>query len=196
MTRILTEIESLPDFDTEFHSLLRDELNRADLSRQQSLAQVAARLQQIDREEQNLTDAIRRSGYLPAMERSMRELQAEREQLAIEQDELTERGCSSAVAPSMSEVRRLAHEAIADLTPTSAEFGRQIRRIVTRLIAVPFRLIDGARVELRAFIEIDLSGFAGTPLLAGMAPTRFRRRLIVDLFDAPMRFSSPMRWWG
>lgn len=87
----------------------------------------------------------------------------------------------------MDEIRRYAREAIADVVPACPEFYRQVRRIVTRLIAVPYRLIDGNAIDMRAFVEIDLSCFANSTASRGNRQYALRRRLGVDLFDPPQR---------
>lgn len=185
--RILSEIEQLPDFDSEFASLIHEEAGQNDLGRQQKLAQVQTRLERIDREEDNVTTTIRGAGFIPALTRDLQCLQAERDELLHDRDQLEAESSALTQLPSMAEIRELARAAVADLLPASPEFGRQIRGIVTKLIAVPYQMIGGGQIVLRAFVEIDLAGFAGLPSLSESAPQQFVRRFIVDLFDPPQR---------
>ena len=185
--RILAEIEQLPDFDSEFAAMILEEAEQNDLGRQQKLAQIQTRLQRIEYEEGNITKAIREFGKIKALSRDLESLQAEGDALLLDRDRLEVERSGLTQLPSMTEIRELARNAIADLLPTSHEFGRQIRRIVTRLMAVPFQMFDGGQIVLRAFVEIDLAGFDGLPSLSESAPQQFIRRFIVDLFDLPQR---------
>jgi site-specific DNA recombinase len=159
MAAIYAEIERLPDFDTEFLELVRDEARQLDFQRRQKLAQVEARLQKFDREEAHLTAAIRESGSMPALMRSLADLESQREAVLADADQLGRDGPGELVLPSMDEIRRHARDAVANVAPACPEFNRQIRRIVTRLIAVPYRLTNGGAIDMRAFVEFTGSAW-------------------------------------
>lgn len=185
--RILEEIQCLPDFDTEFSALIQEESTRLDLGRRQRLAQVESRLRAVDTGEQRITSAIRQAGYLPAMARELVALQSERDSLLLEEDNLKQAGDEQLELPPMEEIRAMATNVIDEALLDSSEFGRHMRRILTRLIAVPHRMIDGWLVVMRAFVEIDLAGLIGTPRLTDAVSTQLRRRFVVDLYDLPQR---------
>jgi len=186
-TRILEEIEFIPEFDQAFQEEVHQEAQRLELAGQQTHSRIAAQLKRLEREESRITDAIRSTGFLPALGESLQRIQSERDRLEFERDQLQEREDTLMHLPTMEEIRRIARAAIAEDLPTSPEFGRCMHRLVTRLIAVPYQVIDGGLMVLRAFVEIDLIGLCSSSLWVTGALPQFRRRFVVDLFDPPQR---------
>ena len=184
---VLAEVAALPDFDPVFLGDLRAEAAALHAEDDRRMADVARREASIARAIDNLTLGIASMGPSPALLEKLRESESERDRLAAERDKLERVPRVSPELPSLDEIRRLAAEAFADLTRSSAEAGRLLRRLLPRLEVRPYQSCDGGNPVLRAHLTLDLAPLVADALgLEGRAEV-FQRELIIDLFDPPQR---------
>jgi site-specific DNA recombinase len=139
--------------------------------------------QQIDR----LTDAVAEGVGSRALLDRLRSLEAERDELAAERDELERSSRPTVVVPPIARIRALAAEAFEGLASGSPEAGRLARRLIPRLEARPYRLCDGGSIVLRAHLTLDLAPLVPDARALEGRTGILRRELVVDLFDMPQR---------
>lgn len=184
---IFERIAGMPDFDANFLAMVREEWQQCHDQRQRQVRQIETQLARVDREAANVVQAIRTSGGNAILLRELQRLEAEKNRLLGERDEAEQTPVQCMEIPSMDEIRRLARESFEGLAVESPEFGRQMKRLIPRIVVNPYRLIDGGRIVLRAKFNLDLSSYVtGLERNPGCS-SPLRDVLVVDLFDPPQR---------
>ena len=89
--------------------------------------------------------------------------------------------------PPAGELRRLAQSCLKDLAPHSSEFARVMRKLVPRILVLPYRLCDGGALVLRATFRLELGNLLTDPRAAGALRQPLLRTVTVNLFDPPQR---------
>ena len=89
--------------------------------------------------------------------------------------------------PSMPDIKALAAQAFGELAVTSQEFGRLLRRLIRRIVVLPYRLCDGGHPVLRAHLTFSLVPLLPPAPGSDRLTSVLRRSLVVDLFSAPQR---------
>jgi DNA invertase Pin-like site-specific DNA recombinase len=180
-------IATVPDFDQEFREMVIEETRRCDSDREHRRREIARQLERFDREISNVVQAIRDGGGSTILLQELRQLEEERDRLLAERAELFCAPAECMEMPSMDEIKRIARESFDGLAVTSPEFGRQMKRLIPRIVVDPFRLVDGGHIVLRAEFTVDLSTYVPGLNYRNGRPSPLRRGLFVDLFDPPQR---------
>ena len=89
--------------------------------------------------------------------------------------------------PSMEEIKAMVLESMGSLAINSQEFGRLLRKLIDRIVVLPFQHCDGSSPVLRAYFELNLASLL--PHIPGMESlsVALRKAMVVDLFDPPQR---------
>ena len=180
-------IANMPDFDEGFLAMIREEWHKSHDQSQSRIREISKQIERMDREVNNLVQAIRNSGGSPSLLNELQRLEQEKNTLIVERDASQLAPKPTVEIPSMDEIRRLARESFEGLAIESPEFGRQMKRMIPRIVVFPYRLIDGGRVVLRGKFKLDLSPYALGFNHGGDSPGPLRDELVVDLFNPPQR---------
>jgi DNA invertase Pin-like site-specific DNA recombinase len=190
---ILDQIEVLPNFDPTFLAMVRQDLIEGVACSEQELAHLTGELEAVKAKARRVQDSIAETENVrrrQALGEKLDELLAEEDRLAEQIALLNNQPRQDATLPSLEEIKREAREVIGMLANNSPEFGRRIRRLVPSITVVPYRLIDGGNVVLRAKLTLKLTSLMED--WAGLATheklqQHYRHDLTVDLFDQPQR---------
>ncbi len=184
---VLGAIEQLSDFDDVFLDLVKAEAERLGDSVGTRLDQLNGQQAKIDREIQNIKASLRMAGPSPSLIGELHDLEAQLDQVRIEQRELNQRPANVAAIPPISELRSRARQAFATLAHDSPEFGRLMRRLIPRLVVRPYQLLDGGHPVLRAHMTLDLVALMPEAMGLEGFSNMLQSELTVDLFDPPQR---------
>lgn len=184
---ILNEVASLPEFDAILLGQLRDKLAAARAVAEGRSVELVRHERKLKTDIEKVMTLLIESHSSQALREKLRELESERDRILAERAELGDPSVAAPELPSMARIKATFAESFRDLAHHSDEFGRLMRRVVTRLEVKPVRAIDGGNTELRGFVTIELTSLA--PEVRGLdgAEGIWRRELVVDLFDPPQR---------
>jgi hypothetical protein len=183
---ILREIEALPEFDSVFLDDLRRQIDGQEANRRERLRTLDARRAELERAQANILDAIRQSGSKPYLIEEADTIQADLDGLLRERDDVSRAIGAAVELPSIERIRSEARKALDGLAIESPQFARLMRRLVPTLFVMPYQLVDGGKVVLRAHVTINMACLAGTgggSAYGGL----LERKLVVDLFNSPQR---------
>jgi len=183
---VFDAIANLPDCEPELMRLVEEEAAQFDATNRGQLDEINRKLLQLDRPIGNVVAAIREMGGNSSLSDELSRLEDEKRQLLLQRDKVDQQPKPIALPP-IHELRRLAHDSVAELAIESPEFGRAMQRLIPRLEVFPYRLIDGGHVELRARIDVDLASFVPAAELCPSVHNAVRTTLWVDLFKPPQR---------
>jgi DNA invertase Pin-like site-specific DNA recombinase len=182
-------IASFPEFDNTMQDLLREEARILLSDQKVRRARIQQDLMKVQREIDNLTEAIGQAGPSPALLDALQ--RAERQKAAVRLDEEDLKGFATADVslPPVATIREQALACFKELALGSFEFAREIRRIVPRIVAYPVRLVDGGDIAIRAKLTVSLSGLVPASHRSPSVVSHLEREISVDLFDMPQRAS-------
>ena len=183
---IMAEVEQLPGFDDALLMKLRAELAEQQTARQSRLQDFDREQRKLERERDNVISAIREGGYYEALDRELKRIESDLQDLAAERDQLASAPASECELPSIEVIRSQTRELFADLAISSPEFQRRVKRLVPSIEVFPYRLLDGGHPVLRAKVTLDLVATLDVPTIASAVPS-LQRVLVVDLFERPQR---------
>ncbi len=185
--RVLQEIQALPDFDKVFLEKVHQQLDEGGLAHRQKIAELDRKAASLERSQSNLLASLREYGPTPLVKADLDRVMAELEDLNFARKEAERAAKAQVSIPAMDDLKKLARAVFEELACDSAELGRQIKRLIPRIVIYPYRLCDGGGQVQRARFTLNLA-----PLIAGgeSIPELARylsRELEVDLFDPPQR---------
>ena len=188
---IYRRIEALPEFDPELVRQVNAEADALAASLNVDLERHQAERTKIQREVDNLTDAVANGLSSSAV---LSRLRVSEEHLQDIEDLISDamsRQPRRVSIPSVAELRRLARESIQDLAVQSPEFARVMRKMVKEFYILPYRLIDGGMIMPRAVFQLDLGSLDGVDLPADLGCMRIDCQ--VDLTGSPQRVAHRVR---
>jgi site-specific DNA recombinase len=190
---ILSEIDSLPDFDPIFREKVQARLEDRTAARATELARASDDLNGVLAQINRITDAIAQLGVSDVLGEKLKSLMTRRDDLQARRTELLRAPVDLPELPSMTHIRQQAREAISALAIKSPEFGRLMRDLVPSLKVYPYQLCDGGAVVLRAKLTLNLVPLTTIPEMDESGTSVLRRELTVDLFDPPQRAAYRQR---
>ena len=185
---VYNEIETMPIFDSEFMSMLDEEIRQLDSRRREELRKLESAERQIERELQQMLAVFRKRADSPTLLCELDRLEKEKSELAFRRREIERRPECTIELPSVEEVKQLARDHFAQLSQTSYEFTRLMRRFVPEIYVFPFRLLDGGDPVLRASIKLTT-----VPLLASEVEAlpgvseRLSKLTTIEFYERPQR---------
>ena len=144
-------------------------------------------MSKINRELENLVDAIKQFGTSTVLQESLRPAEERKRQLVYDLAQLDRNRAKSPQLPEIDAIRTLVRQEMQHLARESQEFGRLMRQLVPEICVYPYRLIDGGQVRLRAHATLDVSRFAEGWADRAEVQSLLKGELIVDLFEPPQR---------
>jgi DNA invertase Pin-like site-specific DNA recombinase len=188
-TAIRNEIAALPEFDPMLLQLVQEEWRRGQELQGSQQQELVRRQAATERELQNILAAVRTAGHSSTLLGELDRLEKQQAQLAWERQQLERLPKDSLPLPSMAQIKAMAFEAFDRLAVTSPEFGRLLRRLIPRIVVLPYRLCDGGHPVLRAHLTLQLVSLLPTaPGLERLAGA-LQQSLVVDLFEEPQRLA-------
>ena len=191
ITRRLTQaiwqkIRELPDFDSEFLSLLRlrlDEESNRSQSRQQELGR---QQNSVQRQIERVTEAIAEIGNSPSLMARLKALEDQTEEIGFAIAELRDGQQDQIVLPSLDDVHKAAKELFATFVPEDQEAARLLRRLLPTMVVMPCRLCDEGAVVARVKMTLNLAALSPNNASPELEEA-MSCELIVNLFDEPQR---------
>src|SRR5262249_61883339 len=98
----------------------------------------------------------RTAGHSSMLLEELDRLEKQKAQLAWERQQIERLPKDSLRLPAMAQIKAQAFEAFDQLAVTSPEFGRLLRRLIPRIVVLPYRLCDGGHPVLRAHFSLQL----------------------------------------
>jgi DNA invertase Pin-like site-specific DNA recombinase len=184
---VLDHIEALPDFDDTFKEAVRQRCQASRSGIDEELARLTAQLETLDGQTDRAAEAILTMGGSATLTRKLAALEAQSEGLRERLDLLRRCPREDITLPRVSELKRLARDAIEKLAFDSPDFGRRMRVLIPTIRVYPYRLCDGGRVVLRARLILNLASLLGEAASVAGLDELQREELTVDLFEPPER---------
>jgi DNA invertase Pin-like site-specific DNA recombinase len=185
LAAIRNEIEGLPDFEDTFMAEIQEQLDILQRSTTTRRSELMEQRQNIEQQIRKVTAAIAELDGSRALLDKLRGLEADRDQIDKNLDDLHQEAAPILKLPTMQDIKHIAREAFEKFA-RDQEAGRLFRRLIPDLRTFPVRLIDGGAIVLRAKFTLLLA-----PLVNGPAVLRgrseLRREMVVDLFEQPQR---------
>lgn len=188
---IMTEISILPDFEDELATRLEDEVQNMNEVQSRHVAEIDRELSRIHQRLEKAADAVIEHRDHPVLtkklEAKIQDLELRHAELVRDRQQLQNIPQQKIGIPCMAEIRELAFDTFKDLAIESQEFSRLIRKLVSRIVVFPVRLIDGGHVVPSARFVLNLGPLVPQSDLLPNLNGVLRRHMVVDLFDPPQR---------
>jgi hypothetical protein len=185
---IIGEVMALSDFDDVFLQELKQQSDCARSDRQKQQRALEERIQKLRDQIDRLTDSIAENegsskGLNSALKKRENELAEVEQALVI----LNRTPLRVAELPPLHSLKEKAKVAFGRLLADTSEVPALVRYLCPEIYIVPFRLIDGGHVVLRAVFDLHLAALVVDPRSDPTLDRMLVRRVIVDLFDKPQR---------
>ena len=183
---ILSEYEMLPEFDQSFLSLINEEADRADETRQSEAKKVQMEIRKCEHEIENYISFIA-EGQSSAVRKRLIDAEEKLVDLQSRLHDLQNLPCERIEIPTSGQLRLHAREVLQGTLPFTWEFNKIIRHLVPRIVVFPHRLIDGGHIELRCKFRLHLGSVCQDQQTREALREPLERTLCVDLFNPPQR---------
>ncbi|OWK41230.1 hypothetical protein FRUB_04593 [Fimbriiglobus ruber] len=182
VSAVLGMVEALPEFDAEFAAKVREQIATGTAARDTERARLDRELDTLVHQIENVTAAIAAVGQSPGLLEKLRTLETRKGDVAADRAVLCGRPVPVPDLPPVAELKARARAAVGGMDFDDPELSRVLNRLIPRLELLPYRLLGGGSLVLRARVTVDLAS-----LLPGGLEGVVRRELFVDLFDPPQR---------
>jgi site-specific DNA recombinase len=181
------ELSSLKDFDKVLLKEIEKELKNSKSTVSQRQGKLQTQQDANTKQMKNIIAAIGDSGHSASLLAELKTLEATKAQLANELSSILTTSTSIPKMPSMEEIKTMVLGSMRSLAINSQEFGRLLRKLIDRIVVLPFQHCDGSSPVLRAYFELNLASLL--PNIPGMESlsAALRKTMVVDLFDPPQR---------
>lgn len=187
ITAIEKEISLLKDFDEVLLKEIEKELKNSKSTTSQRQGKLQTQQDANTKQMKNIMAAIRETGHSQSLLAELKTLEATNTQLAYELSSMLTTSTSIPKMPSMEEIKAMVLKNMQSLAKNSQEFGRLLRKLIDRIVVLPFQHCDGGSPVLRAYFELNLASFyPHIPGMESLSPA-LRKNMVVDLFDPPQR---------
>jgi len=187
ITAIEKELSSLKDFDKVLLKEIEKELKNSKSTVSQRQGKLQTQQDANTKQMKNIIAAIGDSGHSASLLAELKTLEATKAQLANELSSILTTSTSIPKMPSMEEIKTMVLGSMRSFAINSQEFGRLLRKLIDRIVVLPFQHCDGSSPVLRAYFELNLASLL--PHIPGMESlsAALRKTMVVDLFDPPQR---------
>ena len=181
------ELSSLKDFDKVLLKEIEKELKNSKSTVSQRQEKLQTQQESNTKQMKNIIAAIGDSGHSASLLAELKTLEATKAQLANELSSMLTTSTSIPKMPSMEEIKTMVLGSMRSLAINSQEFGRLLRKLIDRIVVLPFQHCDGSSPVLRAYFELNLASLL--PHIPGMESlsAALRKTMVLDLFDPPQR---------
>ena len=187
ITAIEQEISSLKEFDKILLEEIKKELKNSKSNASQRQRKLQTQQDANTKQMKNIMAAIRDIGHSQSLLAELKTLESTKDQLTYELSSLLTTSADIPKMPSMEEIKAMVLKNMQSLAKNSQEFGRLLRKLISRIVVLPFQHCDGGSPVLRAYFELNLANLL--PHIPGMESlsAELRKTMVVDLFDPPQR---------
>ncbi|MFT3881156.1 MAG: recombinase family protein [Gemmatales bacterium] len=186
---VFTKLEELPDFDEAFVAQVRETEATKRASRPTELAATEQALQASERELENLYDQRAKTGDDDILGRKIAKLKTDHLQLKLKLTSLRAAGAQEQEFPTMAQLRQRARSALGELSHESPDLGVLMKKLIPRMVVVPYRLCDGGKIVHRVRFTLNLVPFLGGIAVPSEVDGLLRHEMLIDLFKPPQRVS-------
>ncbi|QDV55343.1 recombinase family protein [Rosistilla oblonga] len=190
-TRVFAEIETLSDFDSDLVRQIHAEADEWRARQNTDLRQYHAESARLQREIDNLANAIADGLESPTVRARLASAEREQNKLKDTISESTDNAPEAIVIPTADQIRALARKTFLGLSVDSPEFGRIMREVVTDFYVLPYRLIDGGQISPRCVFTLNVAALQGVRIPAELAAPSIQA--VVDLTRSPQRVTFRKR---
>ncbi len=181
------ELSSLKDFDKVLLKEIEKELKNSKSTVSQRQEKLQTQQDANTKQMKNIIAAIGDSGHSASLLAELKTLEATKAQLANELSSMLTTSTSIPKMPSMEEIKTMVLGSMRSLAINSQEFGRLLRKLIDRIVVLPFQHCDGSSPVLRAYFELNLASLLShIPGMESLSAA-LRKTMVVDLFDPPQR---------
>jgi DNA invertase Pin-like site-specific DNA recombinase len=181
------ELSSLKDFDKVLLKEIEKELKNSKSTVSQRQGKLQTQQDANTKQMKNIIAAIGDSGHSASLLAELKTLEATKAQLANELSSILTTSTSIPKMPSMEEIKTMVLGSMRSLAINSQEFGRLLRKLIDRIVVLPFQHCDGSSPVLRAYFELNLASLLpNIPSMESLSAA-LRKTMVVDLFDPPQR---------
>jgi len=184
---VFAEIEALADFDKAFLAAVSEEAARLDSAREERRRELLQSAEKISREIGNVMEFIRNGDSSPRVRDELSRLEREHARILADLRCLEQTPSEAVCIPPISDLKRLAREAVSGLAVESCKFGKVMRQLIPKIVVFPVRLCDGGKIVHRARFRLHLAALLSDTRLREVLEQPLERILTVDLFDPPQR---------
>ena len=184
---VLSEAESIPDFDADFRERVNREGERADAGRIEQIAKLRADAQAEQRTIENYVRFVARGDTSARIRELLEVAESGLEDIHNEIQELESAPRHSIEIPGVDELKAMAREVLRTNTPFTWEFNAAMRRLIPRLVVFPFRLMDSPRVVLRGQFRLFLGDLVSDERTRNAIRDSLEKTVCINLFDPPQR---------
>ena len=190
---ILGEIEGLPDFDSVFREICREQFDQANSSRSERLDVIRRKETELRREMANLVAFVREGRRTQSLHEELDRVEAELDGQAMQREAIEQEPVDADILPSIEEIKQLVRVAMVNQADEPYEFGRLMHELIPQIVVYPYRLCDGGAIVLRAKFTLSLASLLPPAQRLENVDEVLRRVLVVDLFDPPQREAYRLR---
>ncbi|TWU18613.1 recombinase family protein [Allorhodopirellula heiligendammensis] len=183
--RVLHEIESLPDFDTELNAQIHAEAEQWRVQQDSGLKKLHEESARLKLELDNFANVIAGGLASPTILARLTATEQELQSMSDAIADANKNAPKAIVIPKADEIRKFANETFLGLAVEDLEFGHIMREIVTDFFVLPYRLIDGGLISPRCVFTLNLAALRGVKLPDGLGTTSIPA--MVDLTRSPQR---------
>lgn len=184
---IWQEIRELPDFDSEFLTVLRQQVAEETTRSQSRQKELERQQDAVQRQIERVTEAIADIGNSPSLKDKLKSLENQFEETEIALSDLQKGQRDQIELPSMDDIRAAAEELFTTFVAEDQEAARLLRRLIPKMVVKPVRLCDDGAVVARVKLTLNLAALSSSGHTAAELGEAMAVELTVDLFDDPQR---------
>lgn len=187
LQRVASELATLPEFDAVFGNLVREQVERLDLARNERRQQLIRRITDAESRQANLLAAIERRPDQERLLERLDQVEAELVQVRHELHGVDSEPTIETAIPQADELRHQLAELIAAASRQDQELGRRLRDVLPALYVVPYQLIDGGDLVPRVEYTLDLAPLLATELRDLQNSQQFQGSGVITITRLPQR---------
>lgn len=180
-------IASLPDFESALTSELSKALEEFAVQQSQRLVEEKARLEKLERQRENLVQAVRECGISESLKRELTAVELDIASCKGDFEQLTEQLPETPSLPSVSDIKAMALKSLKELSGESFEMGQLLRKWISKIHVWPYQLLRQGQPVQRAFFTLDLTSFLPCKAYQQKFGHVLQKQMVVDLFEMPAR---------
>jgi len=180
---VLDGVMQMPEFDTVFGDLVRNQAGELDGQRTQRREGLERELREINNSMTNLTRALETGRKLQVVVNRLSELEQQQSEMQYQLHCLESASPPEIALPEAEELRRRAVTALTALAADDQETGRLLRQLLPDLHIHPYQVIDGSDIVPRAEFTLTLVSLLPPELQMKPEAQVFTRPMVVTLSE-------------
>lgn len=184
---LFKEFELLEGFDAEFLAAIEAEACQSNLLVEGQLLMLKQKILEIEVAIKNVLKFVREGAGSSALQDELQRLEFERIDLERQATLERVRKVERIVLPPIEDLKKLGRAKFSEFAIDSFEFADAMRRFTPRIVVLPYQLVDGGAVVLRAKVRLQLASLITDAATRSVVQPSLERLLTLDLFEPPQR---------